>query len=68
MKFSEILRDSNYKLIQFNFVEIQNPENRIEVKNGNEIPNIECAIRKKHIRFTPEETALDFIDAQLKKQ
>lgn len=58
MTLAEILRDSDYKLTQFNLVEIQNLENRIEVtkdKQGNEIPYIECSIRKKKIRLTPEE-------------
>lgn len=58
MKISEILRDSNYKLTQFNLVEIQSLENRIEVKKdkkGNEIPYIECLVRKKDIRLAPEE-------------
>jgi len=58
MTLAEILRDSDYKLTQFNLVEIQNLENRIEVtkdKKGNEIPYIECSIRKKKIRLTPEE-------------
>ncbi|HSH52791.1 MAG TPA: type I restriction enzyme HsdR N-terminal domain-containing protein, partial [Bacteroidales bacterium] len=58
MTLAEILRDSDYKLTQFNLVEIQNLENRIVVtkdKKGNEIPYIECFIRKKKIRLTPEE-------------
>lgn len=58
MTLAEILRDSDYKLTQFNLVEIQNLEDRIEVKTdkkGNEIPYIECSIRKKSIRLTPEE-------------
>jgi len=33
MRIAEILKDSNYKLTQFNMVEIQNLENRIIVKD-----------------------------------
>jgi len=59
MTLVEILKDSNYKLTQFNLVEIQNLEKRIDLlkdKKGNEIPYIECLVRKKQIKLTPEET------------
>ncbi len=57
MTLAEILRDSNYKLTQFNLVEIQNLENRIVLKDvrGKETPYINCLIRKKDIKLTPEE-------------
>ncbi len=58
MTLAEILKDSNYKLTQFNLVEISNLEKRIEIKTdkkGNKIPYIQCAIRKKSIKLTPEE-------------
>lgn len=58
MTLSEILKDSNYKLTQFNLVEIANLESNIELqtdKNGNTVPYINCIIRNKKIRLTPEE-------------
>ncbi len=57
MTIAEILKDSNYKLTQFNLVEIQNLENRITVKEvrGKETPYIQCLVRKKDIKLTPEE-------------
>ena len=57
MTIAEILKDSNYKLTQFNLVEIQNLENRITTKEvrGNVTPYIKCLVRKKEIKLTPEE-------------
>lgn len=57
MKLAEILKDSNYKLTQFNLVEIQNLENRIFLKEvrKNKVPYIKCVIRGKEIKLTPEE-------------
>lgn len=57
MTIAEILKDSNYKLTQFNLVEIQNLENRITLKEvrGKETPYIQCLVRKKDIKLTPEE-------------
>ncbi len=57
MTIAEILKDSNYKLTQFNLVEIQNLEDRITTKvvKGNVIPYIKCLVRKKEIKLTPEE-------------
>lgn len=57
MKLAEILKDSNYKLTQFNLVEIQNLENRIFIKEvrKNKVPFIKCVIRGKEIKLTPEE-------------
>lgn len=57
MTIAEILKDSNYKLTQFNLVEIQNLENRITVKEvrGKDTPYIQCLVRKKDIKLTPEE-------------
>ena len=59
MTLSEILRDSEYKLTQFNLVEIQNLEKRIELRTdnkGNSVPYIKCLVRNKDIKLTPEET------------
>src|SRR3972149_8094831 len=58
MTLAEILKDSNYKLTQFNLVEISNLEKISETKtdkNNNVIPYIQCAIRNKSVRLTPEE-------------
>lgn len=57
MKLVEILKDSNYKLTQFNLVEIQNLENRIFLKEvrKKKVPHVKCLIREKDIKLTPEE-------------
>ncbi|MCF8299395.1 MAG: N-6 DNA methylase [Saprospiraceae bacterium] len=57
MTLAEILKDSNYKLTQFNLVEIHNLEQRIILKDvrGNKTPYVNCLIRKKEIKLTPEE-------------
>jgi type I restriction enzyme M protein len=57
MRIAEILKDSNYKLTQFNMVEIQNLENRIIEKDvrGKATPYVKCLVRKKEIKLTPEE-------------
>jgi type I restriction enzyme M protein len=58
MTLAEILRDSDYKLTQFNIVEIHNLESRIETKTdakGKESHYVICAIRNKPIKLTPEE-------------
>ena len=58
MTLAEILKDSNYKLTQFNLVEIHNIEERIFTKQdakGNDIPYINCLVRRKDIKLTPEE-------------
>jgi type I restriction enzyme M protein len=57
MTLAEILKDSNYKLTQFNLVEIQNLEKKIIIKDvrGKETPYINCLVRKKKIKLTPEE-------------
>jgi type I restriction enzyme M protein len=57
MRLAEILKDSNYKLTQFNLVEIQNLEDRIFLKEvrKNKVPYIKCLVRGKEIKLTPEE-------------
>ena len=55
---ADILKDSDYRHAQFDMILIQDMEQRIIVridKNGKEIPYINCLIRKKEIRLTPEE-------------
>lgn len=58
MTLSEILKDSNYKLTQFSLPEQQKLEQRITTRTdnkGNITPYINCLIRKKEIKLTPEE-------------
>ena len=58
MQISVILKDSNYKLSQFSEELIQTLENKIVTKTnkkGVEEYFVECIIRKKEIKLTPEE-------------
>ena len=58
MTLAEILKDSSYKLTQFNLVEVQNIEKQIIIKtdkNDNAIPYFNCLVRHKEIRLNPEE-------------
>jgi type I restriction enzyme M protein len=58
MTLAEILKDSDYKQAQFDIMLIHKFEQKIVIrtdKNGKAIPYINCAIRKKEIRLTPEE-------------
>lgn len=57
MKLSDILKDSNYSLSQFDFEKIEALEEKIKVKEvrGKETPFVYCIVRKKDIKLTPEE-------------
>jgi type I restriction enzyme M protein len=57
MTLSEILRDSNYKLTQFNEEKIKFLEENIFTKEikGKTVPYVKCLVRKKDIKLTPEE-------------
>lgn len=58
MILANILRDSDYKLNQFKDEKITKLEQSIvfkQDKKGNDIAYIECLIRKKQIKLTPEE-------------
>ncbi|WP_165089828.1 N-6 DNA methylase [Neisseria yangbaofengii] len=57
MQLSQFLKDSNYKLSQFSSQCIQLLESRIFQKSGKngEIPYVECLVRQKEIKLTPEE-------------
>ena len=57
MTISDILKDSNYKLTQFNEEQVKKIEEAIIVKevNGKNIPYLSCVVRKKEMRLTPEE-------------
>jgi len=58
MKLTDILRDSNYKINQFTEDQINRLENSIEVKDvrGTLTPYVNCLVRRKVIKLTPEET------------
>jgi type I restriction enzyme M protein len=57
MRLSEILKDSNYKSTQFDDTIIKEFEDKILTKEvrGKQVPIINCLVRKKEIRLTPEE-------------
>lgn len=57
MTLAEILKDSNYRLTQFETNAIAELENRIitKEKNGKIKPYINCLSRDKEIKLTPEE-------------
>lgn len=57
MRLLEILKDTEYNLDQFNSGVIEQLENRMtykEMKSG-QVPYVECLVRKKDIKLTPEE-------------
>jgi type I restriction enzyme M protein len=57
MNLSDILKDSNYRLSQFEKTEIEQLEAAIflkDAKNG-PVPYAECLVRRKAIKLTPEE-------------
>jgi len=54
----DVLKDSDYQQSLFNLVQITEFEKRLIIKtdkNGKNIPYIQCLVRKKEIRLTPEE-------------
>jgi type I restriction enzyme M protein len=57
MTLTEILKDSNYKLTQFKPEQVANFEKTIVTKDvkGTLTPYINCLVRKKEIKLTPEE-------------
>lgn len=57
MTLSDILKDSNYKLTQFSPDQISNLEKSITTRDvrGTQTPFINCLVRKKEIKLTPEE-------------
>ncbi len=57
MKLTELLKDSNYKLTQFQPEQIERLESTIIVKDikGKQTPYIKCLVRNKDIKLTPEE-------------
>ncbi len=57
MTLAEILKDSNFKLTQFSADKIQSLEESIIIKESKDkpVPYINCLVRKKEIKLTPEE-------------
>lgn len=58
MKLTDILRDSNYKLTQFSVDKILKFENLIYIEKDKKeinVPYINCFVRNKKIKLTPEE-------------
>lgn len=57
MTLTEILKDSNYKLTQFKPEQVASFEKTIVTKDvkGTLTPYINCLVRKKEIKLTPEE-------------
>lgn len=57
MTLSDILKDSNYKLTQFSPDQISKLEKSITTRDvrGTQTPFIDCLVRKKEIKLTPEE-------------
>lgn len=70
MTLTEILRDSNYKLTQFQQEQIDKLEASIFIKEvrGNTTPYIKCLVRKKDIKLTPEEAVRQLYLMVLNKQ
>lgn len=57
MILTDILKDSNYKLTQFSADKIKTFEESIIVKDikDKQVPYVNCLVRKKEIKLTPEE-------------
>lgn len=57
MILAEVLKDSNYKLTQFSAEKVKFLEENITVREtrGKDTPYINCLVRKKEIKLTPEE-------------
>jgi type I restriction enzyme M protein len=56
-KLTQILKDSNYKLTQFKLHQIDALEDRITIDESGKkpIPSVQCLVRNKTIKLTPEE-------------
>jgi len=70
MRLLEILKDTEYNLDQFNSGLIEQLENRItykEMKFG-QVPYVECLVRKKDIKLTPEEVVRQLYLLMLNQQ
>ena len=70
MKLNEILKNSAYSLDLFDAQEINNLENRISEKvdkKGKTYPVVQCIVRDKEIKLTPEEIVRQLYVAKLMK-
>jgi type I restriction enzyme M protein len=58
MNLAAILKDSNYKLSQFTPAEIDTLEKSVIIKHtkSGDVAYINCLVRGKEIKLTPEET------------
>ena len=68
MKLVDILKGSEYSLELFDALEISELENRIVEKvdkKGKPYPAVECIIRGKEIKLTPEEIVRQLYTAKL---
>jgi len=67
---SDILKDSNYKLSQFEDDEIESFNRAVvfrEIKNKS-VPYVKCIVREKEIRLTPEEIVRQLFIRKLMKR
>lgn len=57
MRLTDLLKDSNYRLMQFNDSQISRLEDSITIResSGSRTPYIPCLVRQKEIKLTPEE-------------
>ncbi|MCV6606740.1 MAG: type I restriction enzyme HsdR N-terminal domain-containing protein, partial [Campylobacterales bacterium] len=69
MKLQDILKDSNYKLTQFQdyIKELENSITTKETKTG-EKPYVKCLVRNKEILLTPEEIVRQLFLMDLNKK
>lgn len=70
VKLSDIFRNSSYNDSQFTSAEIERLENRIVTKTVKsvEVPYVECLVRKKQIKLTPEEVVRQlFLDTLINR-
>ena len=69
-KLTELFKDSNYKLTQFSEKQISQLEESVfekEVKSG-KVAYLNCLVRKKDIKLTPEEAVRQLYIMQLNQQ
>ena len=68
MNLATILKDSNYKLLQFTDDEIEELEERITLKTtkSGDVPYVVCLVRQKAIKLTPEEVVRQLGVAELR--
>jgi type I restriction enzyme M protein len=70
MKLYDIFKNTNYKDSQFTTEQIERLESKITIKTVKEVktPYVECLIRKKEIKLTPEEVVRQlYLDTLINK-